>query len=317
MSSLFTQNEALKKISMGEERIVRGSLKRIQQEWDLSTPEWLGSAVPVRFLGIDIWKTPEGIFLTQGSCARDILKRSGDERQHLSRVPITKDQAQKLEDDDPQKNAADIRQAQKATGELMWLGTKTRPDLMYTLAKMSQSTLKNPREVVTVGVQARKYLRKTLDEGIWMKKDEEEDLTVHTDSSYGPGGLESQGTVIVMWGQSPMMWKAGRQASPALSTAESELAKGIEGLVMGDSVDVMIQELSQRPYAKVIKIDNQAAVSLLSEPAGGWRTRHLRLRASHLRWRLSRADWMTEAIPGAEQVADVGTKVMTSHSWKS
>ena len=70
--------------------------------------------------------------------------------------------------------------------------------------------------------------------------------------------------------------------------------------------------MAQRPYAKVIKIDNQAAVNLLSEPAGGWRTRHLRLRASHLRWQLSRADWMTEAIPGAEQIADVGTKAMTS-----
>ena len=47
------------------------------------------------------------------------------------------------------------------------------------------------------------------------------------------------------------------------------------GLIMGDSgVDVMIQELSER---KVIKIDNQAAVNLLAEPAGGWRTRHLRL----------------------------------------
>ena len=84
------------------------------------------------------------------------------------------------------------------------------------------------------------------------------------------------------------------------------------GLIMGDSVDVMIQELSERPYAKVIKIDNQAAVNLLAEPAGGWRTRHLRLRAANLRWRLSRTDWMTEAIPGADQVADIGTKVMTA-----
>ena len=49
---------------------------------------------------------------------------------------------------------------------------------------------------------------------------------------------------------------SGRQTSPALSTAESELAEGIEELIMGDSVDVMIQELAQRPYAQVIKIDN-------------------------------------------------------------
>ena len=227
-------------------------------------------------------------------------------------MPITKDQSQRLEEEDPQKTVESVRLAQKATGELMWLGTKTRPDLMFTLARMSQSTLRSPKEVVTVGAQARKYLRKTLEEGLWMKKDEDEDLVVYTDSSYGPGGMESQGTVVVMWGSTAIMWKAGKQPTPALSTAESELAEAVEGMIMGDSVDVMIQELAQKPYAKMIKIDNQAAVNLLAEPAGGWRTRHLRLRASNLRWRLSRTDWMTEAIPGADQIADVGTKVLTA-----
>ena len=51
-----------------------------------------------------------------------------DEKEHLSGVPITKDQSQRLEEEDPQKNAESVRLAQKATGELMWLGTKTRPD---------------------------------------------------------------------------------------------------------------------------------------------------------------------------------------------
>ena len=76
--------------------------------------------------------------------------------------------------------------------------------------------------MVTFGAQARKYFRKTLEEGLWMKKDEKEDLVVYTGSSYGPG----------------IMWTAGRQPTPALSTAESE------GVIMGDSVDLMIQELA-------------------------------------------------------------------------
>ena len=167
---------------LGPEKIVRGGLERIKKEWDISQPEWLGSEKPVRFLGIDIWKTEEGIFLSQESYGKDILKRSGDEKEHLSGVPITKDQSQRLEDEDPTKTAEDVRMAQKATGEMMWLGTKTRPDLMFTLARMSQSTLKSPKEVAAVGVQARKYLWKTL-EGLWMIKEDEEDLVVYADSS--------------------------------------------------------------------------------------------------------------------------------------
>ena len=76
------------------------------------------------------------------------------------------------------------------------------------------------------------------------------DLEVYTD-----GGLDSQGTVLVLWGKSPIMWKSGRQGAPALSTAESELAEGIDGMVMGDSVDVLVLELSNDTYAKVIKKD--------------------------------------------------------------
>ena len=34
----------------------------------------------------------------------------------------------------------------------------------------------------------------------------------------------------------------------------------------------------------------------------------MRLRASHLRWRFGRLDWLVEAVPGEEQWADIGTK---------
>ena len=155
-------------------------------------------------------------------------------------------------------------------------------------------------------------MRKTKAEGLELKAGGK-DLEVYTDSSYGPGGLDSQGTVLVLWGKSPIMWKSGRQGAPALSTAESELTEGIDGMIMGDSVDVLILELSQDTYAKVIKIDNNTAtVSLMTEAAGSWRTRHLRLRASHLRWRIGRLDWVVEAISGQVQIADIGTKALTA-----
>ena len=106
--------------------------------------------------------------------------------------------------------------------------------------------------------------------------------------------------------------EGGQTGAPALSTAESELNEAIEGMSMGDAVDVLIQEVMQKPYTKVIKVDNQAAVNLLSEPSGSWRTRHLRLRANHMRWRLQRIDWLVESVAGADQLADAGTKPFTA-----
>ena len=137
-------------------------------------------------------------------------------------------------------------------------------------------------------------------------EEEKETFWRYTDSSYGPGGADSQGTVLVLWNGSSVLWKSGRQSMPSLSTAESELSEAVEG--MGDSVDVLVQEIFEEGYPKIIKVDNTAAINLLTEASGSWRTRHLRLKASHVRWRFGRMDWMVEAVPGQHQIADVGTK---------
>ena len=114
------------------------------------------------------------------------------------------------------------------------------------------------------------------------------------------------------------MWKSSRQSTPALSTAESELLEAIEGLTMGGSVDVLIQEISNTVGGKKIRVDNMAAVNLLVESAGSWRTRHLRLRAAHLRW----ASWKTGLVGRADSRsrnswADIGTKMMSSPKLES
>eukprot|EP00434_Breviolum_minutum_P003898 symbB.v1.2.003425.t1/scaffold183.1/size281544/9 len=297
---------------LGSRNVVTSFVEELSSRWELSKPEWLNDQKPVRFLGMDLWKKEEGFFVSQEAYLKDVLRRRGMEEEKGYNIPISKDQSQRLEE--PQETdptIEEVRSAQKATGEAMWLLTRTRPDLMFSLSKMCQNTLKNPRGVVEVGAQLMKYLKRTQSLGIFISN-EEGALEVFTDSSFGPGGQESQGTVIVSWGGTPIMWKSGRQTLAPLSTAESELQEGIEGMTMGDSCDVLVMDVHDRVYSKVLKVDNTAAVSLLTESSGSWRTRHLRLRASHLRWRFGRLDWMVEAVPGAEQWADIGTKPLSA-----
>ena len=297
---------------LGKEGIVAGFLRELSAHWELSTPEWLNEEKAVRFLGMEMWKYRGGFFVSQEAYLKDVLKRRGAEEEKGANIPISKDQAHRLEE--PQEvspTIEEVRGAQKITGEAMWLLTRSRPDLMFSLSKMCQSTLKNPKEVMMVGNQLVKYLKRTSSIGIVITN-EEGPLEVYTDSSFGPGGQDSQGTVVVTWGGSPIMWKSGRQTLAPLSTAESELQEGIEGMTMGDSCDVLVMDIHDRAYAKLLKVDNTAAVSLLTENSGSWRTRHLRLRASHLRWRFGRLDWMVEAIPGEDQLADIGTKPLSA-----
>ena len=83
----------------------------------------------------------------------------------------------------------------------------------------------------------------------------------------------------------PVLWRSSKQPFPCLSTAESELVEAIEGIILGDSLACMVEEVEGK-IPKILRCDNSAAVSLSTAKRGVWRTRHLRVRAAHLRWRI-------------------------------
>ena len=70
-----------------------------------------------------------------------------------------------------------MQAAQKAAGEVLWLTTKTRPDLMFVTSRMSSAVTKEPRRTVELGKQVRKYLHKTVDMGLWFERNVGEGIT--------------------------------------------------------------------------------------------------------------------------------------------
>ena len=213
-----------------------------------------------------------------------------------------------------------VNAAQKLVGELMWLSTRTRPDVAFATSRCAQEILPHPSWVIEQATQVWKYLKSTPNEGLEFQPGKGEgwdggpkSLEVYTDSSFAasPETQASHGAVMVLWNGALMFWKSGRQPFPALSTAESELLEAIEGLQTGDAVDSMIQE-HEEPYVKTLFVDNLAATGFFSDGHANWRTRHLRLRAQHVRWRITNLDWRVRHMPGTIMIADLGTKPLSS-----
>ena len=206
-----------------------------------------------------------------------------------------------------------MEEIQRLVGELIWL---VRPDLAYVASRMSSFVSKAPRWVQRTATQTLRYLNATKTEGILLDKDMGEDTDGRKSRGAGleviaPGGEISHGCVMVKWQGSMLAWRSSRQSFPTLSTAESELMEMIEGMVLGDSVDALIQEIkTEMDYSRTLIGDNQAAVSLCTGDAGSWRTRHLRLRAFYVRWRVQMGDWRIVHRMGANLVADMGTKCL-------
>ena len=288
-------------------------LDAITSKWEISTPEMINEKTSVKYLGMELRKHANGFIATQENYIR--VKIDGDFKK--VKTPMTKDAIPEVEENPQEEH---IRLAQKRIGELLWLTTRTRPEICYAVSKCSHLLLSHPQWVVEQTEQIWCYLKSTPTQGLIFSKDRgegwaQEDgagLEVFTDVSFAPGGwgTASHGCVMVFWNKALLFWRSGRQGFPTLSTAEAELVETIEGITLGDSVEALLKEHEPWSYRRSLFTDNQATVALLEGTATGWRTRHLRLRAEHLRWRLVNLEWRVRHLPGSIMPADLGTKVL-------
>lgn len=93
----------------------------------------------------------------------------------------------------------------------------------------------------------------------------------------------------------------------ALSTAEAELTSLVEALQTGRSVRALVALLIEDVNLEIYN-DNRAAVVLAFGAGGGWRTSHLRIRASCLAEAMKEGELALSHRPGSVLWADALTK---------
>ena len=193
--------------------------------------------------------------------------------------------------------------------------------------KMAQNAVKKPRWTVELGKAVLAYMRSTLDFGLHYTSqapvDKDPDLQrgrprhdgtleVLVAASFSPGdGHSVSGTIILLAG-CPIQWESKKQTLMALSTAEAELTALVDGLQTGRSVRALIQLITSEVDLELYN-DNRAAVILASGAGGGWRTRHLRIRACGLSEALKNGELSLSHRVGTSLWADGLTKPLPAN----
>ena len=59
----------------GEDSVTQAPLRRFQEQWKRSSPEWLSRDHGLRFCGFEISQEPQGIRLHQNAYLKDLLAR--------------------------------------------------------------------------------------------------------------------------------------------------------------------------------------------------------------------------------------------------
>jgi len=239
-----------------------------------------------------------------------------------------------------------VRDAQGVVGELIWLSCRSRIDISFAVVQASTWMTRDPGYSILLAKHILRYLRGTVDYGLRAEPFSEDDykvgdvadevleaydrrgeeapqaqtqdpdivLRMYADASFAPSGQGSKSfhCAVVMLGSCPISWRATKQSLTAESSSEAELGGQSLGSHLLLGAKYLVDECGFSSQG-VGHCDNRATLLMIASSASSsWRSRHFQVRAASLRERITLGVMNESYIPGVEQVADIGTKALTS-----
>nr|GFA48359.1 retrovirus-related Pol polyprotein from transposon TNT 1-94 [Tanacetum cinerariifolium]GFA48360.1 retrovirus-related Pol polyprotein from transposon TNT 1-94 [Tanacetum cinerariifolium] len=131
-------------------------------------------------LGLQIYESPRGIFLNQSKYALESLKKYGMKYSDLVDTPMV--EKSKL-DEDLQGKAIDPTHYHGMVGTLIYLTTSI-PDLTFAICMCARYQTKPTEKHLHAVKRIFKYLRRTVNRGLWYPKDSSIALTAYADADH-------------------------------------------------------------------------------------------------------------------------------------
>eukprot|EP00434_Breviolum_minutum_P024672 symbB.v1.2.021788.t1/scaffold1903.1/size96501/2 len=312
---------------LGKRPVLEGALEAVMGLWKCSKPEYLSADKGMRFCGFELWEAEDGVILNQQGYTKSLLEKHGVTG--VEQCPLPK----LTESEDVEEfGIADLRRAQGVVGELLWLATRSRPDLCFAIGALGRMLHKKPKQAFELSKHVLRYLRGTEKVGLYYTRCKKGDLgeadlqyprtlsrlDVYSDVSYAPAheSYRSIQGIAAEHAGNLLAWETGRQAIISLSTCEAELISLSEAHQIGDAVGALLKEFNFE-VKKLLHNDSKSAISAATSEGGSWRTRHLRLRAHALRQALREDEgfWGIHHLRGEHLLADGLTKPLLGQAF--
>ena len=286
----------------------------IKRQWQCSDLERAHPGKALRFLGIDIFEVqdeggPCGFALGQEGYIDELVRSHALTPSCKANIPVPKEWVREVPCEEAGYSEAALRDAQRVTGELLWVSQRTRVDISFSVGLMSSWVTRSPTFVSKLGLRILAYLANTKRMRLCLVPKDQSDVEVFTDASFAPYSEKSISGIVVQLAGRCVFWKSRRQSIVSLSTAECLLIAACEGVVLAQSIQALASELLNVQSKIVLKVDNVAAITL-AEGGGSQRTRHLRARANFLKEMIDNNQLTVNHCPGERQLADTLTKAL-------
>ncbi|KAI3725113.1 hypothetical protein L1987_64888 [Smallanthus sonchifolius] len=261
------------------------------------------------FLGMEINYDQERIILSQHKYAKMLLDRFRMTNCSIASNPM--EYGLKLSKEDPEEDV-NPNAYRSLVGSLMYL-KNSRPDIMFTVSKVSRFMEQPKRNHWEAGKRILRYVKGTLDHGITYTKTKEIALTGYSDSDYAVNLDDSKSTsgYVFHLGSGAISWQSKKQKVVALSSTEAEyIALSMPGC-QAIWLRGIIEELKfQIKHSLTLYCDNKSTISLAKDPVYHDKSKHIRVKYHFIRDLIKTEDVRIKFYATKEQMADIFTKAL-------
>ncbi|GKB67612.1 hypothetical protein Tco_0929024 [Tanacetum coccineum] len=266
------------------------------------------------YIGLQVNQFSNGIFINQSKYILDILKRFGMENCDTVPTPMVEQAKLKL---DLVGKPVDHTDYRSMIGSLMYL-TSSRPDIMFATCMCARYQANPNEHHVSAVKRIFRYLKGTINLGLWYPKDSGFDLTAYSDADHAGCHLDRKSTSgsVQFLGDKLVCWSSKKQNCVSISTAESEYVA-----VSGCCAQVLWMRTQLTDYGffydKVpIYCDSKSAIAISCNPVQHTRTKHIDVRYHFIKDHVEKGTIELYFVGTEFQLADLFTKSLPEARFK-
>ncbi|CAN1239948.1 Retrovirus-related Pol polyprotein from transposon TNT 1-94, partial [Linum grandiflorum] len=267
------------------------------------------------FLGLEIQRSPKGIFVNQKKYIVDLLADAGCAECSPCSTPmemnlkLSKDEGEAL---------SDPTFYRRLVGSLIYL-VSTRPDVAYAVQVVSQFMSLPRKPHLNAVYRILRYLQGTHSLGIYLPSSRTSELRAYADADYA-GCVDTRRSTsgwCVKVGNSCVAWRCKKQDRVSKSSTEAEYRSMSE--VCSEIVWLrrLLEELGSVVDGPAqLYADNTSAIQIASNPVLHDRTKHIETHVHYIRELIQAKEIGVNYLHTDDQIADIFTKaVPTSRHW--
>lgn len=266
------------------------------------------------FLGIEVARSPEGIFLCQRKYTLDIVTEAGLLGAKPAGTPLEQNHNLVLATSDDLHDPAKYR---RLVGQLIYL-TITRPELSYCVHILAQFMQSPKLAHWEAALRVVRYLKENPGQGLFMRADCDLNLYGYCDSDWAscPLTRRSLSGYFILLGNSPISWKTKKQPTVSRSSAEAEYRSMATTVCELKWLKCLLSDLGfNHSQPMHLYCDSQAALHIAANPVFHERTKHIEVDCHFVRNEIQTGNVRTKYVHTTMQPADIFTKALAKRQF--